>query len=373
MRRARLLAAITVAVAGASVVSTSPASAVATKDSAGGGEMFVIPSSGSLTWDPRPGQGECAPGATIHKPDITQSFRWDTPARMVNIRDSGDSDTRSYEHEAQFAEGSPGNYDYTLTGTNIPNYYQDTDLDDTDWKRAGGSWRSKNFQPGVLYSFTLRLYKCGGLLPEQPIRVRSQRAYHNGPCWPDHAYCVTRTSGWPKQLMPYGAGYRASRTTKMTWQWNSNKLLNPTFASGAGPWTRRSAAGGQSNWAVYAGGYEAPNFLEFNCAGTVAGCSVYQDIGSGFVRSTDSYTFGTLVRCPANQPACPVSLVLWSLSQGAAAGRSYSVPADGQWYLLEMRGEEWASAWGYLRFEVYNNHPGVNLDIDQTLVHWTEQ
>ena len=149
--------------------------------------------------------------------------------------------------------------------------------------------------------------------------------------------------------------------------------MNPTFADGAAAWIRRSAPGGQSNWAVYPGGYEAPNFLEFNCAGTVARCSVYQDMGPFDVSTIDSYTFGTLVRCPVNQPSCPVSVALWSLSEGAAAGRSYTIPADGKWYVIEMRGEEWASRWGFLRFEVYNNHPSTNVDIDQTLVHWTQQ
>jgi hypothetical protein len=95
-------------------------------------------------------------------------------------------------------------------------------------------------------------------------------------------------------------------------------------------------------------------------------------MGQYYIDPVDRFLFGALVRCPINQPACPISVALWSLSQGAASSASYTLPADGRWYFVELQGEQYTPAVGNLRFEVYNNHPSVNVDIDMGQVHWSQ-
>lgn len=357
------------------VLNAEVASAITTSVPSGGGTLFVFPTSGSVTYDPKPNSGTLSHptcyGVTSKSPELTERFIWSTAARMINLRDAGNNDTRSYEHDVQF-QADPGSY-YIPSANNIPNFYQDTDLDDTEFNRGGGSYQSKNMQPGVLYFFTLQMVTCGFDPPNTGMKIRAQRSYHNGSCAFGYEFCVTKNAGWPKTLVPYAGGFRTSPTQIKTYSFETNRLLNPSFASGETNWVDRAVPGGLQSSTVYGpGAFEAPNFIEFNCFATVAGCSVSQDMSVNPIDVTDRYTYGALVRCPTGQASCPFFVALWSLNQGAYSGQSYELPSDGAWYYVELQGQDYATTVGTLRFEVYNSHQSVNLDVDMTQVHWSK-
>jgi hypothetical protein len=329
-----------------------------------------------------PGGGACH--------NIAQWMSWDNSRRMAKIRDSGNNDTRAYEHEAQFG-GEVSDYG-TTTANNIPNYYMDTDLDDppTQFTRAGGSWHSQNLNPDTFYYFELKLIDdsdmgapgcpppIGPPFVQTGVHVASQRSFLNGPCWPTHAYCVTGLEGWPRDIVPSKAGWVVLPYDDPTqYYYTTNQLDNPSFEDGSGvdSWGLRPGDDGSANWAVYSGGaFEDSQYVQYNCAGTVSGCSVYQDVVRP-VRPDDYYNERVGLRCraPSGQ-SCGVTVALWALQNGlpnVSVSRTYSIAADSGWVTVAFKARDWPTR-EKVRFEIYNNSPSKNLDVDFATVHWSD-
>lgn len=340
---------------------SGPASAANTVDNLG--EVSIVaPTSGNVTYN----RSDCV------RPKINHWMYWNTNRRISGLRDKADNDTRSYEHEAQF-EAYPG--DYSSSGvTNLPSYYQDTPLDDPpgQYSRAAGSYRSSALVVNTWYYYNLK-FSTPSVCIGSTIRyaVASQRSYHNGACFPSHAYCVTAKQGYPRDIVPITAGFRTNGTT---YGYNYNQLQNPSFdaATPTQSWALRGASGGAANWKTYTGGYEGSRYLQFNCAGTVAGCSIYQDKNFG-THPDHQFTVEVALRCRASV-SCPVTLRLWGLDITAteAAGRSYTVPNDGVWRRYSFRGTNYSNHLR-LRWEIYNQHKSANVDVDFTTLLWSDR
>lgn len=136
-----------------------------------------------------------------------------------------------------------------------------------------------------------------------------------------NAYGV-QSSSWGVDSMiyaPIDTAISRLGVNLLTYQPSSNpydQLLKNTGFSGTAYWNLRAASGGSANWAVYG----SPAFLEYNCANTVSGCSVYQDVGNpaGTVNDFNSgrkFLADGSFRCNAGS-TCLVTLALWGFSGG---------------------------------------------------------
>lgn len=354
----------------------SPASC----DSGGEPFNFVMPSSGAVTFDPKPGSTSIDCGANISNsatPVMTQSFKWNTWVRMQNIRSNGGADQMAYEHETTFSSYGFW-YDYTLA-QNVPYYYQDTQLSDpNDQNLAGGSYNSYYLSPGTNYSFQQKWYTCKRhSLPSQTFKLGTQRSYTNGPCDYGYQYCVTAKPYYPRDLVPLRAGYSTSATTAKTYGWTSNRLLNPSFEGpSSASWHLTAASGGTASWSFpSSGGYEGPAFARFSCA-TAALCSIYQEVSGYVTSSRDWFTVGSVVRCPTTTPAtpdCVITLQVQSLANGAAVNRTYTVPRNYGWYYLEFITIGWTDTAANFRVRLINRLAGsAPVDVDHWLLHRTD-
>lgn len=296
---------------------------------------------------------------------LDTTFQWSNARRMANLHDTGDGDTRGYEHDAYFAS-YPGDYYGTIV-QNIPNYYQDTDFDDTPppYTRAAGSSRSRNLSDRVLYYFQLELqYQC--TVPPDPgarYKVPVSRTWQNGPCFPTIAYCINGKDGWPRDVIPYADFLTLSNPG---FSRSYNRLKNFSFEGGTVDWQFYSPPGGLTYAAVYAGGaYESVHFLQFNCANRVAGCSVYQPWMQSSQAGRDRYVHEVALRCGV-AGGCPATLAIWGKNPGAeSTAVSTTVPGDNVWRVYSVAATNFASH-SETVFEVYNNSANRNLDVDFT-------
>lgn len=161
-----------------------------------------------------------------------------------------------------------------------------------------------------------------------------------------------------------------TQNTDLAVTYAKNRLYNQSFEEGL---TSYAMAPG-NNYVVYCGGgggYGTNCFLEFS-RGSGDFSSVSQDVATD-VRGGDNYTVEAMLRCPPNQPACPITMTYWGLgiTAGEARSASATIPADGRWYHCRVDYEHGGSA-GFagnhnvLRLEVYNNGPTQLVDVDFT-------
>lgn len=339
--------------------SAAPAGA-ATTDPGLGEVGIVAPTSGQVTYN----RSDC------DDPTINQWMYWNTDRRISGLRDAADGGRRAYEHEANF-NAYPGDYDYTPL-TNLPTYYQDTAVLDPGFNRAGGSAASRVMTINTWYYYTLQL-NTPSICIGSDIRysVKTQRSYRQSTCPGGYALCVYAKPGYPRDIVPISAGYRTDGTTH---GYNYNQLQNPSFDLSTSPqgWGLLGGAGGSANWATYTGAYEGSRYLQFNCANTVAGCSIYQDKSFG-VHPDHQFTYEVALRCTGTS-SCPVTLRLWGLdiTGTEAAGTSETVPNDGLWHRYKFRGANFQSHLR-LRWQVYNQHPSNNVAVDFTTLMWSDR
>jgi hypothetical protein len=365
----------------------SPASAADVADAKPGfASAVVYPGAGYFAFEPRVGStSPICPGVANSAPRMSNGFLWGTAQRMEAVTPGSISPDRSYEHELNFRSQDPGRY-YVTTIQNIPFYYQDTDLDDgpNQFSRAGGSYQSNSLVPGVAYAYQLELYKCDGQAPvAQQMRVRTQLAYHNGPCFPTMAYCVTGFEGFPRDLYPYSSMSLTSPTETKVYSYATNRVLNSSFDDGGMAWWNVVGVGttGHEAHSIDSPGYEGSKYLGFSCAGSQSGCMAYTDLGPYGVSSSDIFLLSALLRCDSfSTSPCGVGMMLYDMSTGQYATRTVYVPRRGYlpsnpnvWWRFEFQALNFTtSPSSYLRFAFFNLHPSNPVHIDMTMVHWTD-
>lgn len=148
------------------------------------------------------------------------------------------------------------------------------------------------------------------------------------------------------------------------------RLVNNDFSPNLASWNLRSAPGGSSNWQRYNNwGMHNEDVLQFNCAGSVANCSVYQDVaistGNGVRLSAGVWLF-----CDSTNN-CPATVAVWWLGGSGTTGnlnQAVTVPSLEPMYVT-IDGVKTGGTTSTLRFEVYNGHSGANLSVTQPQMH----
>ncbi len=308
---------------------------------------------------------------------ISQYLQWDSAQRMSALRQSNDA----YEHEANFdGDGCFGvesgfNTGFSYHSSNIPFDYNDTTISDPQppYSRAFGSAYSNNLQPGTEYYYRLiqPVYGEYGSNCESASGTKyylaAQDSHRSGSCSAGYTWCVFGDSGFPRDIVPRSAGWKSGTTRS----YRTNQLTNDSFENGTSSWVRRAAPGGAVNWALYGGAYEQSNRLDFNCASTVAGCSIHQDVAfNPFYQ--DLFYAEVVVKCQSSS-SCPISFALWGLgvSTNEAISESHNVPADGKWHRYKMRGTHYGLH-NTMRLEVYNSSSWKTVSTDMFLLHWSD-
>jgi hypothetical protein len=129
-------------------------------------------------------------------------------------------------------------------------------------------------------------------------------------------------------------------------------------------------SGGASAVYCYGDAYGSPCLLQFNSASPGVSTSVAQDV-QVYSAPGDNWTIESAVRCASPSP-CPIRLALWGLDPTESARVSYAtLPNDRNWYICRMNYDHggsaaFNSAHSKLRWEVYNDTGGGNIDIDYT-------
>jgi hypothetical protein len=204
------------------------------------------------------------------------------------------------------------------------------------------------------------------------VEARASTNAGGGTCMVDAEYaanwCVF--DDYSQRLLRQDDFFVANGPDSTTY-WGENALFNQSFEDGMTNWG--VLAGGGSNWVRYCdgSGFRSTCYVENNQAG--GGVSVYQDRSTWPVRATNNFTHEVMLRCrPNGYGYCGATLAIWALggsNPNELRSNAVSIPADNQWWLCRM---DWDHAYStgltwnhdFLRFEVYNDYWGANLDID---------
>lgn len=299
---------------------------------------------------------------------------------MDDLRDRGDNDSRSYEAESKYARSGPTTFGRNpcTIGQNIPAYYKDTPVnyEGADPDISAGSYQSRLLSPGVWYYYEIGNDRSGpiGCAPRAtyPIKVGAQRSLHRGSCAFGYEWCVYAKDGWPTDVVPFSADLTSDRPP---YAWDYNLLFNESFEADPNSyWSLLRPAGGNAQWAGYVGGaYEDSSFLEFNCAGTVPGCAVRQNVGF-HMSDVDKYTAELAVRCNSTS-GCPISVEIVASDFGVGSGdlgsMDYGVPADGQWYIVVLSVSGFTPR-DQIGISLVNRSASRNVDVDFATLRWTD-
>jgi hypothetical protein len=146
---------------------------------------------------------------------------------------------------------------------------------------------------------------------------------------------------------------------------SGNLLYNPGFEiePGAPGWYRNNLARvvNEQVYDIPARAHSGAWFLETNTSQT--GGSMAQDVQQTPVAG-DSYNASVWLRSPGGEPFS-VCVVIWALGTMNVPGQTCTtVGAAWQQVSASLDPPQAAGAYSKLRLEVYENTPGLNLDID---------
>lgn len=313
---------------------------------------------------------------------------WESSTSMEGIRDNGDNDTRSYEHELNWNDRYR---QYVALGklrglaNNIPNYYTDTLLDARPGgpiSIAGGSWRSKLLSPGVYYHWDVEwtdpgaepgsLYTCyPGPPTSTPLIVGAQRSLHGGACLFSYANCVAGSRpGYPTHVHPTLDGFQLNG---LNYSYDSNKVINGSFEDAISPWLTWTSSG-VVQIARYTGGISGSQFVEFNCALGATGCKLYQNISlTPWVSADDIWHVSVYLKCPGTGSTCPAGIALVGTGAGSDERTTLSVdvPLDGVYHQYTFQAVKFATHTAFA-IEIVNKMATRNLDVDYAFAHRTD-
>ena len=193
------------------------------------------------------------------------------------------------------------------------------------------------------------------------LEITSSRASDWGPaspCWrPCFPIALVATAP------PGKAGAQLNEPTISTPQ----LLSNPDFSQGTSDWSLTSGG----FWATYQGStIEGSSYLETNTGNAGPGASVfYQDVSMSTGYQATAARAGCLLRSPSGGSAS-LTLALFAIygTSPNLVGVTNITVSSTSWQRYSVDMDVTASGYTALRFQLYVNTTGLNVDLDGTMV-----
>lgn len=205
-------------VAGAAVVAPAAPARALSVTVPGHSISTVFPTDGSSATSHYNGCEAFAP--CLGNAYVSGTVMWTSQARMSGITTESNS---AYEHEHVFPGTADTQPRYTgcwpgkYTGyhrVSLPNGYQDTSAGDDEsvsFSRAVGSGDSRPLaeSPGYFHDYLVGLEKDWYCDEVSATRIKGQNSFRAySPCSAGYAWCVDARDGFPRDIIPYRAGFR---------------------------------------------------------------------------------------------------------------------------------------------------------------------